>query len=401
MADQSSRIRPYIDAEVACDMNMALAPLHPIRRMALATLLLVLTGLALPPARAQPLPGPFVLSRPAGDGPFPAVILLHDCSGLGPRSSGAPWRWSTRLNRLGYVTLWPDSFSSRGYPDGVCTETARAGVTPDQRAADVHAALAYLGSLPFVDRHRIALMGGSHGGSSTLATIARPPEASPAHLSAARPAIAAAIALYPGCARSYGAWKVVRRRPAGTRIDPVPTYAGAFEPISPLLILIGELDDWTPAQPCRELASRARSADQPVELVVYPGAHHAFDSAAPVAFRKERRNPNAEGGRGATTGGNPEAWKDAEARARPFSRSTSRRRVRRLGARRTPAAGCEDEAAVAISLHGKVAGGSLATHAGPHARAEAKRGSDFLPAINQKVLTIRQSPDKSRNAPTP
>jgi len=35
---------------------------------------------------------PTEIVRPEGPGPFPAVVILHDCSGLGPRSSGAPER---------------------------------------------------------------------------------------------------------------------------------------------------------------------------------------------------------------------------------------------------------------------------------------------------------------------
>ena len=34
---------------------------------------------------------------PDGEGPFPAVVIMHDCSGLGPFSSGAPGRWAREL----------------------------------------------------------------------------------------------------------------------------------------------------------------------------------------------------------------------------------------------------------------------------------------------------------------
>src|SRR5215471_10772797 len=37
---------------------------------------------------------PAELLKPDGSGPFPAVVLIHDCSGRGPRSSGAPDRWA-------------------------------------------------------------------------------------------------------------------------------------------------------------------------------------------------------------------------------------------------------------------------------------------------------------------
>ena len=93
--------------------------------------------------------------------------------------------------------------------------------------------------------------------------------------------------------------------------SPITGYTGTYKPLAPLLILSGELDDWTPAEPCRQLATRARAAGAPVDIVVYPGAHHSFDSRSPLIFNAERRNGNAPGGRGATTAGNAEAWADA------------------------------------------------------------------------------------------
>src|SRR5215813_235710 len=37
---------------------------------------------------------PAELLKPEGSGPFPAIVIMHDCSGLGPRSSGASDRWA-------------------------------------------------------------------------------------------------------------------------------------------------------------------------------------------------------------------------------------------------------------------------------------------------------------------
>jgi dienelactone hydrolase len=254
---------------------------------------------------------PFTLTMPAGKGPFPAVVILHDCSGLGPKSSGGPWRWSTQLTAKGYVTIWPDSFSTRGHPDGVCTDASPPVVSFPQRADDAYAALAHLQTLPNVDARRVAVMGGSHGGSSTLATIVD----AAANSRRNAPRFAAAIALYPGCGRTIGDWSVERVRDARHKIA---GYSGTFKPLAPLLILTGELDDWTPAEPCRRLAAAARQAGHPVEIVVYPGAHHSFDSRAPVRFVAERRNQNSPTGLGATTGGNAQAWADAITRVEGF-----------------------------------------------------------------------------------
>jgi acetyl esterase/lipase len=61
--------------------------------------------------------------------------------------------------------------------------------------------------------------------------------------------------------------------------------------------------------PGERLARAATGA--PVRIKVYPDAHHAFDSANPERYVANRMNPNAPGGRGATTEGNAPAWADS------------------------------------------------------------------------------------------
>ncbi len=240
---------------------------------------------------------PAILHKPEGAGPFPAVVIMHDCSGLGPTSSGAPERWAKELLAQGYVVIIPDSFSSRGHEFGVCTDSSpsRTEVGPYRRAHDAYAALAYLRSLPYVDGNRIALMGGSHGGSTTLvAMVASGSNWQP--LGQEPAGFAAAVALYPACKLPLGNWR---------------GDSGVYRPRAPLLILIGEKDDWTPAEPCVNLAAAAQAAGYPVSITVYPGAYHAFDSPMPARYLAGRINPNAPGGRGATTGGNPRAWRQS------------------------------------------------------------------------------------------
>ena len=237
---------------------------------------------------------PIGVMKPGGGGPFPAVVMLHDCSGLGQRSSRAAARWWGKLLQdKGYVVLIPDSFSTRGHGDGVCTDPSpsRAEVNPERRVRDAYEALAYARSLAFVDGTRVGVMGGSHGGSTTLAAMADPEGARSGH------GFSAAIALYPGCNARYGDWH--------------PGGLGVYKPLAPTLILVGEKDDWTPAEPCRQLAERSRAQGYPVAVKIYPGAHHSFDSDRPVRYVETRVNGNAPGGRGATTGGNPEAWADS------------------------------------------------------------------------------------------
>jgi dienelactone hydrolase len=209
--------------------------------------------------------------RPEGAGPFPALVWLHGCGGLVRRARHAD-DWTRRLVRLGYVVALPDSFSGRGYPSGICGNGTR--VPPEARADDAYAALRHLENRPDVAAGHIGLIGYSHGGWTVHG-------------------FAAAIAFYPECAA--GAW--VRR----------------YRAVAPLLILSGELDDWTPAAPCQRFAEQAQAHAQAVSIIVYPGAYHSFDAYTPVT-----RVPEARQGRGATIGGDTAAREDSVKQVEAF-----------------------------------------------------------------------------------
>ena len=92
-------------------------------------------------------------------------------------------------------------------------------------------------------------------------------------------------------------------------------------PTKPVRILIGEVDDWTPAKPCAELASLARERGWPLETTVYEGAHHGFD--APSGRVRHRANvPNGVvPGAGVHVGPDPAARADASRRMDAFLRA--------------------------------------------------------------------------------
>jgi dienelactone hydrolase len=178
------------------------------------------------------------LTRPRGDGPFPAVALLHSCLGLpvDRRSiAGALASW-------GYVALFVDDFTSRGIKE-TCAVDFAEGVP------DAFGALAFLSTLRYVDPARIGAVGYSQGADSAL-TIASSRFASAFAIPVDRK-FKVAAAFYPPCENQ-----------ASVRMA-IPT-----------LILIGALDDVTAAADCARLASDSSE----VELVVYPGAYHGFDN---------------------------------------------------------------------------------------------------------------------------
>ncbi len=241
------------------------------------------------------------LYRPDTPGPSSAAVLMHGCGGLYDRHSGAIAAkmrfWAQYLRERGYIALLVDSFRPRGL-DEICTRRgaldARRG-----RSWDAYGALVYLRRQPFVDPERVALIGWSNGARATLSAMAQQAQHRPEPLP--RGGFRAAIAFYPQC---------------GVRYSPDPIY----KPYAPLLILIGELDDWTPAKPCVDLTRAGKETGAPMEVVVYPGAHHSFDSPdSPVRHRPEVRNRNKPGGCcGATVGTNPDARDDARRRVLAF-----------------------------------------------------------------------------------
>lgn len=262
---------------------------------ALAALAILGAGLAHAGGEPVRLPGPGVelagrLYRPEGQGPFPAIVMLHGCSGLWGRS-GEPTAgfafWAEHFRDRGYVALLLDSFGPRGEKE-ICTQEKRRVSPATDRPRDAYAALAWLGARPDVDSGRIDLMGWSNGGSAVLNAV----KAGAAGGPESGPRFRAAVAFYPGCADLAKA---------------------PFRPTVPLLIQSGGADDWTPARHCEALAAAAPAGT--VEIDVYSGAHHSFDR--PGLRQRERpevRNPSRPGGRGATVGTHPEAREKAIAR---------------------------------------------------------------------------------------
>jgi dienelactone hydrolase len=59
------------------------------------------------------------LTKPQGEGPFPAVVLLHGCGGVAKSIDS----WADKLAGMGYVALVLDAFGPRNEPKGICANT--------------------------------------------------------------------------------------------------------------------------------------------------------------------------------------------------------------------------------------------------------------------------------------
>ena len=198
----------------------------------------------------------------------PAAVALHGCGGL-YRRDGVTLddrypEYVARLHAAGFHVLLPDSFGSRS-TGSICTlPPGTRTVSVAMRRGDAIAAVRWLAERHDVDSQRIVLIGWSHGAMTALAALnsASAPSASP---------LAAAIVFYPGCSQ----------------------FAKSTPRISaPLLVLLGEKDDWTPPAPCIGMIDRMRQQqpDADLTLRVYPDSYHGFDRKGPVRVLRDVSN---------------------------------------------------------------------------------------------------------------
>ena len=213
--------------------------------------------------------------RPSGGGPFPGLVLAHSCAGVNQHNE----IWAKLLSSWGYVVVSPDSFTPRGETNVCGRGNAVSGNT---RVADVAGALAFLNAQPFVRRNELGLVGHSHGGWTTVRAVQQGYDLA-AH------GLKAAVAYYPSCQAQFDRDVAV-----------------------PLLILIGDKDDWTPADACRRLQAAGFTRPDLVEAVYYPNAHHAFDN------KGLDRTITVANGKSHRLLYDPVAGPDAEARTRAF-----------------------------------------------------------------------------------
>lgn len=184
------------------------------------------------------------ISKPEGEGPFPAVVLMHGCGGWQAPVRMALASYTDEFVKRGYVVLNLDSFGPRRLTGGkVCASYKKLREARDYRTQDAFDALAYLKTQAFVDSDNVFLMGQSNGGSVAINV---------ANSNRIESGFRAVVAYYPWCG-AFGDDKV--------------------ELSSPLLVLGGAKDDWVPPQACKSVVSTGAE----LTVNIYSGAAHSFD----------------------------------------------------------------------------------------------------------------------------
>lgn len=231
-----------------------------------------------------------ILNIPAGEGPFPVLILNHGYIDPAVYTNGRGLkREQDYFARRGYAVLHPDYRNhAQSDKDPLSEVNLRIGYVEDV----INAAYAVRASgILQLDGTRIGMLGHSMGGGVTTNVLVSQPDL-----------IKGAVLFAPVSSdmrQNYERWlkdrPEVTRAVAATYGNPEQnpefwdnmssrTYLDRVE--VPVLIHHGDADKDVPIEWSRELAAGLKAAGKDVTLYEYPGQPHEFTSAWPTVMQR-------------------------------------------------------------------------------------------------------------------
>ncbi len=190
------------------------------------------------------------LAKPKGQGPFPALVVIHEWWGLNNQIRGM----ADQLSRQGYLSLAVDLYRGRQTENPEQAHELMRGLPEDRALRDLTAAIAYLKSSPDVKPDRIGSIGWCMGGGYSI------------KLAVAEPTLAA-------CAVYYGA---------------LPTEPESLAAIkAPVAGFFGEKDEGIPEASVLDFETAMQKQGRPVEVHVYRNAGHGFANPEGKSFHRE------------------------------------------------------------------------------------------------------------------
>lgn len=193
--------------------------------------------------------GAFV-AWPAGRGPAPAVIVVHEWWGLNEQIRGT----ARRLAREGYVAIVPDLYHGEVTDDPDRARELAQGLGEGRALADLEAAVAWLRAQPRTAKARIGVLGFCMGGRL-------------AQLMALQSRDLTAAVMY------YGRPETDPAKLAPLRV--------------PLQGHFGAEDQGIPPDRVAELRAALEKAGKAVEIYLYAGAGHAFMHEGRPTYRAD------------------------------------------------------------------------------------------------------------------
>lgn len=179
------------------------------------------------------------VAAPAGEGPFPAVIMIHEFFGLNESIVGK----AEALADEGYFVVAPDTYrglTTAWIPTAIFRVlTAR----PERVNQDLDSIYAWLGEQPQAQAQRIGIAGFCYGGRVSL------------NYSLHNPELSATVVFY------------------GSPVTEVETLKALP---APLLGIFGGADSTIPLEQVKAFEAGLEQAGIPHEITVYEGQPHAF-----------------------------------------------------------------------------------------------------------------------------
>ena len=190
------------------------------------------------------------LARPKGQGPFPALVVIHEWWGLNAQIRGM----ADQLARQGYLSLAVDLYRGKQTDNPEQAHELMRGLPEDRALRDLAAAFAYLKASPDVSPDRIGSIGWCMGGGYSI------------KLAVAEPTLAA-------CAVYYG---------------PLPTERESLAAIkAPVLGFFGDKDEGIPEASVLAFDDAMREVGRFVEVHVNRNAGHGFANPDGKSFHRQ------------------------------------------------------------------------------------------------------------------
>jgi len=188
-----------------------------------------------------------ILYTPAGSGPFPGIVVIHEWWGLND------WvkEQASKLADQGYAALAVDLYRGKVADNPNTAHELMRGVPEDRAARDLHAAVEFLKSQSNVKKDRIGSIGWCMGGGYSL------------NVALAEPTLTAAVINYGHLATDPAALHKINAAILGN---------------------FGGQDQGIPPDDVKKFEETLKKDGKSADIKIYPNAGHAFE------------NPNNKGG---------------------------------------------------------------------------------------------------------
>jgi carboxymethylenebutenolidase len=187
-----------------------------------------------------------IVYTPAGKGPFPGIVVIHEWWGLND------WvkEQASKLSDQGYVTLAIDLYRGKVATTPNEAHEFMGGVPPDRANRDLEAAFNFLQSQSNVKKDRIGAIGWCMGGGYSLGLALQEPRL-------AADVINYGVYDYASLAKDQAAIKKIN---------------------APIVGFFGAQDRGIPTDDLRKFWEQMKSQKKVAVFSIYPDAGHAFEN---------------------------------------------------------------------------------------------------------------------------